>query len=164
MLRTRTVARATRPARYLRWLAGSALVLIAACGGSDDPVPIGSQTVTVTVTGLRHSYNGATLRNNGGDDLQRLSATAHSPSRPRWPSGGAYAVTVFAQPTGPDSDLHRRATAAARSPAPTSPTSPSSCPFATAYAVGGSVSGLTGTGLGLQYSADNVSLPSALTR
>jgi hypothetical protein len=48
-------------------------VLLAACGGSgssDGTGAAASHTVSVTVTGLRHSYNGMTLRNNGGDDLR----------------------------------------------------------------------------------------------
>ena len=37
------------------------------------------------------------------------------------------------------------------------------CPFPTAYAVGGSLSGVAGNGLRLEYAADYVSLPAALT-
>jgi hypothetical protein len=132
-------------------------LLVAACGaGSSDPEP--THTVTVTVTGMRHSYNGMTLRNNGGDDLKvfgdgpRSFTTAIA-------SGAAYAVTVSSQPTGPDQ------TCTVTNGAGTIGTSDVAnvtvdCPFATAYAVGGTVTGLTGTGLSLQYSADNVSLPS----
>ena len=144
--------------RYLRWLAGSALVLVAACGGSDDPVPIGSQTVTVTVTGLRNSYNGAMLRNNGGDDLKVFGDGAYT-FKTAVASGGTYAVAVFAQPTGPDQTC--TVSNGSGTIAATDVTNVAvNCPYATAYAVGGTVSGLTGTGLGLQYSADNVSLPS----
>ena len=42
---------------------------VAACGGGGSSDP-GSHSVSVTVTGMRHSYNGMTLRNNGGDDLK----------------------------------------------------------------------------------------------
>ncbi|HEV7574601.1 MAG TPA: hypothetical protein VGO85_01035 [Caldimonas sp.] len=145
--------------RGLRRLAMSALVLLlAACSGSDDAATAGTHTVSVTVTGLRHSYNGATLRNNGGDDLKVFGdgsvrfATALAP-------GAAYTVTVSAQPTGPDQTC--TVTRGSGTIADSDVTNVAiDCPYAAAYAVGGTVSGLTGTGLDLQYSADNVSLPS----
>ena len=126
------------------------------------PAPVaGTHTVSATVSGLRHSYDGTTLRNNGGDDL-RVYADGTYTFATAVADGNAYAVTVSAQPTGPaqtctvangsgtvsGSDIGNVAV---------------NCPFATAYAVGGSVSGLAGNGLRLEYDADNVSLPAAIT-
>ncbi|MCE9660347.1 MAG: hypothetical protein K8R60_17440 [Burkholderiales bacterium] len=133
------------------------LGLLAACGGggSGDPA---SHSVAVTVTGLRHSYNGMTLRNNGGDDLKVFADGAAS-FKTALASGSTYAVTVSAQPTGPDQACtvgNGSGTIAGSDVTDVT----IDCPYPAAYAVGGTVSGLLGTGLGLQYNADNVSLPS----
>ena len=146
-----------------RALAALALLLLAACGGGNPapPAPADTHTISVTVSGLRHSYDGTTLRNNGGDDLRVYVDGTYTFATPVADSN-AYAVTVSAQPTGPaqtctvangsgtvsGSDIANVAV---------------SCPFPTAYAVGGIVSGLAGTGLKLEYDADNVSLPASLT-
>jgi hypothetical protein len=140
-----------------------ALLLLAACGGG-EPAPArvaGTHTVSVTVSGLRHSYDGTTLRNNGSDDL-RVYADGTYTFATAVTDGSAYAVTVSAQPTGP-----AQTCAVANGSGTVSGSDVAnvavSCPFATAYAVGGSVSGLAGNGLKLEYDADNVSLPAALT-
>jgi hypothetical protein len=115
-------------------------------------------TVSVTVTGLRHSYNGLTLRNNGGDDL-KVFGDGSATFKIAVASGGAYAVTVSSQPTGPDQTCTVTNGSGTIGSANITDVAVD-CPFPTAYAVGGTVTGLTGTGLGLQYNADNVSLPS----
>ena len=78
------------------------LMLLAACGSGDPtaPPPAGTHTVSVTVSGLRHSYDGATLRNNGGDDLRVYADGTYAFATPV-ADGSTYAVTVSAQPTGP---------------------------------------------------------------
>ncbi len=134
------------------------LVLVAACGGGGAAAPDPTHTVSVTVTGLRLSYNGMTLRNNGGDELRVFGDGAFA-FKTALPSGTAYAVTVSSQPAAPDQ------TCTVSNGAGTIGASDVAnvvvdCPYATAYAVGGTVAGLTGTGLTLQYNADNVSLPS----
>ncbi len=137
------------------WAACAVLGLVTACGGGGSSDP-GSHSVSVTVTGLRHSYNGMTLRNNGGDDLKVFGDGAAS-FKTALAGGSAYSVTVSSQPTGPDQTC---------SVANGSGTIGSSdvtnvtidCPYPAAYAVGGTVTGLLGTGLKLQYYADNVSL------
>ena len=134
----------------------SLLLLLAACGGggADDS----SHTVSITVTGLRLSYDGATLRNNGGDDL-KVYGDGTFAFKTALATGSAYAVTVAAQPSGPDQAC--TVTNGSGTIAGSDVTNVAiDCPYATAYAVGGTVSGLTGTGLTLQYNADNVSLPS----
>ena len=139
------------------------LMLLAACGGGGTvtPPPAGTHTVSVTVSGLRHSYDGATLRNNGGDDLRVYADGSYAFATPV-ADGSAYAVTVSAQPTGP-----AQTCSVANGSGTVSGSNVTnvavSCPYATAYAVGGSVSGLAGNGLRLEYDADNVSLPASLT-
>ncbi|MGZ5237513.1 MAG: hypothetical protein ACXWCV_14470, partial [Caldimonas sp.] len=68
------------------------LLLLAACGGGGDVAGAGAATtytVSVTVTGMRHSYNGLTLRNNGGDDL-RVFGDGSSTFKTALASGSAY--------------------------------------------------------------------------
>ena len=145
----------------LQRLAGVALIaLIGACGGGGGSTSTGtaSYSVSVTVTGMRHSYNGMTLQNNGGDNLKLFGDGSYTFAT-ALASGSAYGATVFAQPTGPDQ------TCTVSNGSGTIGSSNVTnvaidCPYPAAYAVGGTVSGLVGTGLDLQYSADNVSLPS----
>jgi hypothetical protein len=125
-------------------------------------VPVGREhTVSVTVSGLRHSYDGTTLRNNGGDDLRVYADGTYTFATPV-ADGSAYAVTVSAQPTGPAQTCTVANGSGTVSGSDVGNVAVS-CPFATAYAVGGSVSGLAGNGLRLEYDADNVSLPAAIT-
>ena len=146
-----------------RALAALALLLLAACGGggSASPPAAGTHTISVNVSGLRTSYDGMTLRNNGGDALRVYAAGTYTFATPV-ADGSAYAVSVSAQPTGPAQTCavaNGSGTIAGSDVANVAV----SCPFATAYAVGGSVSGMAGNGLRLEYDADNVSLPAALT-
>ncbi|MEO8526591.1 MAG: hypothetical protein ABI460_17830, partial [Caldimonas sp.] len=134
------------------------LVLVSACGGGGTTPDTATHTVSVTVTGLRTSYNGATLRNNGGDDLRVFGDGAFA-FKTALAAGAAYAVTVSSQPTAPDQTC--TVTNGSGTIAGADVTNVAiDCPYAAAYAVGGTVTGLTGTGLTLQYNADNVSLPS----
>ena len=139
------------------------LMLLAACGSGDPtaPPPAGTHTVSVTVSGLRHSYDGATLRNNGGDDLRVYADGTYAFATPV-ADGSTYAVTVSAQPTGPAQTCSVANGSGTMSGSNVSNVAVS-CPYATAYAVGGSVSGLAGNGLQLEYDADNVSLPAVRT-
>jgi hypothetical protein len=135
-----------------KWLgAATMLFLVAACGGGGSTASGGgtTYTVSVTVTGMRHSYNGLTLRNNGGDDL-RLFGDGSSSFNTALASGATYAVTVSSQPTGPDQTCTVSSGSGTIGTANVSNVA-IDCPYATAYAVGGTVSGLTGTGLDLQY-------------
>ena len=128
---------------------------MAACGGGGSSDP-GSHSVSVTVTGLRHSYNGMTLRNNGGDDLKVFGDGAAS-FKTALAGGSAYSVTVSSQPTGPDQTCTvANGSGTIGGSDVTNVTI--DCPYPAAYAVGGTVTGLLGTGLKLQYYADNVSL------
>jgi hypothetical protein len=145
--------------RALRGFGAVAMLsLAAACGGGGSATPDPTHTVSATVTGLRHSYNGMTLRNNGGDDLKVYGDGAFIFST-AIASGAAYAVTVSSQPNGPDQTCTVGNGAGTIGASDVTDVT-IDCPFATAYAVGGTVTGLAGTGLDLQYNADNVSLPS----
>lgn len=141
-------------------LGALALLMLCACGDG-NPAPAGTHTVSVTVTGLRHSYDGATLRNNGGDDLRVYADGTYIFAGPV-ADGTAYAVTVSAQPTGPAQTCTVANGSGAIAGSDVANVAVS-CPFPTAYAVGGTVSGLAGSGLKVEYDADNVSLPAALT-
>ncbi len=138
------------------------LLVLAACGGGGPATPVvGSHTVSVTVSGLRVSYDGAMLRNNGGDDLRVYGDGTYTFATPV-ADGSAYLVSVSAQPTGPAQTCTVTNGGGTISGSAVSNVAVS-CPFATAYAVGGSVSGLAGSGLKLEYDADNVSLPGVLS-
>ena len=138
------------------WAACAVLRLVAACGGGDSSARPASHFVSVTVTGLRHSYNGMTLRNNGGDDLKVFADGAAS-FKTALAGGSAYSVTVSSQPTRPDQTCTvTNGSGTIVSSDVTNVTI--DCPYPAAYAVGGTVTGLLGTGLKLQYYADNVSL------
>ena len=157
--------RATKlPVRFVRWLLAWVIpLLLVACDGGGSSVGDGTavtHTVSVTVTGLRQSYNGMTLQNNGGDNLKLLGDGTRSFAT-ALAGGAAYSVAVSSQPTGPD----QTCTVSNGSGTVGSDTVTNvavDCPYPTSYAVGGTVSGLTGTGLSLVYRADNVSLPSGL--
>ena len=150
-----------------RALPALVLLFVAGCGGGGPatapaPTPVaGTHTVSVTVSGLRSSYDGTTLRNNGGDDLRVYADGTYTFATPVV-NGNAYAVAVSAQPSGPAQTCtvaNGSGTVSGSNVANVAV----SCPFPTAYAVGGTVSGLTGSGLKLEYDADNVSLPAALS-
>ena len=81
-----------------------ALLLLCACGGGGGPsTPVSppsppTYSIGGTVTGLVGSI---TLQNNGGDSLA-LSANGSFTFSLRVASGGAYTVSISAQPLGPD--------------------------------------------------------------
>jgi len=134
-------SRLARAAVSITMVAGLSL----AC--SDPPTSTGAPTYPVggMVTGLVGS--GLVLRNNGGDDLR---VTANGPVVFATPlaSGASYSVTVFTQPTSPRQTCivasgrgtvtHADVTTVGIFCAPNT------------YTVGGTVSGLVGTGLVLR--------------
>src|SRR6478609_1818573 len=67
-------------------------------GGGGGTPPATTYTIGGTVTGL---VGNATLQNNGGDNLA-LSTNGSFSFTTKIASGGAYAVTVSSQPSGPD--------------------------------------------------------------
>jgi hypothetical protein len=149
------------PRRFVRWWAALFVtLLLAACGGgaATGGAPA-TYTVSVTVTGLRSSYNGLTLHNNGGDDLRVYGDGMSSPSasfKTALATGSAYAVTVASQPTGPDQTC--TVSNGSGTVGSSNVTNVAiDCPYPTPYTVGGTVTGLAGGGVGLQYAADNLS-------
>ena len=123
-----------------------AVLMLAACGGgggSSGPPP--TYSVGGTVSGLNGS--GFVLRDNGGDDLAIMSdgpfifATRIETGRP-------YSVSVFAQPTGP-SQTCALGNALGQVSNGNVTTITVGCATNT-YTVGGSVSGLAGSGLVLR--------------
>jgi 6-phosphogluconolactonase (cycloisomerase 2 family) len=110
------------------------------------PVPTVTYTVGGTVSGLTGA--GLVLQNNAGDNLSVAADGAFNFSTPVG-SGAAYAVTVQAQPSG---QLCMVQNGAGTAGANVSSVAVSCVP---AYAIGGMVSGLSGTGLTLQNNLGN---------
>ena len=120
------------------------LTMLTACGGGDSGPPY---TVGGTVTGL--SGSGLVLQNEGGDDLP-INASGTFTFATRLPSGTSYAVTVRSSPTSPPQGCLVAGgvgTIAATDVTNVSVTCESG------YTVGGTVSGLQGSGLVLQLFA-----------
>jgi hypothetical protein len=126
-------------------LVGSTLFLFACGGGSSSgatPSPA-SGTVGGTVNGLATGAN-LVLRNNGGNDLAISANGSFAFSMPM-ASGGAYAVTVYHQPTSPSqtctvaNGMGMMGSGNMTSVAVTCVTN--------SYTVGGTIIGLQGTGL-----------------
>jgi 6-phosphogluconolactonase (cycloisomerase 2 family) len=136
-------------------------VLLAACGGGGGsggtppppppPPPAATYTIGGSLSGLTGS--GLVLQDNAGDNLN-VAAKATSFTFPTAiAGGGAYAVTVSTQPTSPAqtctvSNGSGTATGA-------NVTNVAIACTANVYTVGGSISGLTGSGLVLQDNAGN---------
>jgi len=111
-------------------------------------------TIGGTVSGL--SGTGLVLQNNGGDNLT-ISANGSFTFATPINDGSTYAVTVLANPTGPNQTCVVTSGSGTLSGANVSNVS-ISCTTNT-YTVGGSVSGLTATGLVLQNNGgDNLSI------
>jgi 6-phosphogluconolactonase (cycloisomerase 2 family) len=126
--------------------------LASGCGSSDPAPPAVDPPVTKptykvggTVSGLVGT--GLVLRNNGGDDLA-IGANGAFTFSGRLASGAAYAVTVLAQPTNPSQACTVMNGAGTVGNANVA-TVAVACATST-FSVGGSVSGLAGTGLVLQ--------------
>jgi hypothetical protein len=133
------------------------LITVAGCGG-DKSTPTVAATYTAggTVTGL--TGTGLVLQNNGGDNLS-VSAKISSFTFPTAvASGGAYSVTVFIQPAGQVCTVNNG------SGTSTANVSTVSVVCNQAYSIGGSILGLTGTGLVLQDNGgDNLTLSANAT-
>jgi hypothetical protein len=99
------------------------------------------------------------LRNNGGDDLT-LTANGAFTFANRLTGGASYAVTVRTQPTGQNCTVGGGSGTASSSVTSVLV----SCTTTPTYAVGGTVSGLTGAGLALTVNAGSpLSVPAGAT-
>jgi hypothetical protein len=128
---------------------------VAAADVNGVSVVCGTHTVSLTIRGLRqHSAHGIKLQNNGGDDLTRFIDGTYAFASPL-PAGSAYNVTIASQPQTPDQTCTvTNGTGTIASSDITNVVI--DCPYPPAYAVGGTITGMTGTGLDLTYFAPNL--------
>jgi hypothetical protein len=128
------------------------------CTVTNGTGTMGSADVTVTVACSTNGYGvggtvsgltgtGLVLQDNAGDDLS-VTASGTFSFATKLASGTAYAVTVKTQPTSPSQTC--TVTSGTGTVTSADVTSVSVICSTHAYAVGGTVSGLTGTGLVLQ--------------
>jgi 6-phosphogluconolactonase (cycloisomerase 2 family) len=126
---------------------------LAACGGGGGSTPSSSQssnpppsqyTVGGSVTGL--SGTGLVLQDNGGDNLA-VSASGPFTFATKLNSGAAYSVTVMTQPTGQTCTV---ASGTGTVTANVTNVAVSCTNTASNVTIGGTVQGLSGTGLVLQ--------------
>jgi len=131
------------------------LLALSACGGgsspSNSPAPIPSYTVGGAVSGVQGT--GLMIRDNGGDDLTIASGVASYTFATPITQGKSYNVTVLTYPTSPT----QKCTVANPSAAIAANVTNANVTCNNAYTVGGTITGLTGTGLVLQNNGgDNV--------
>ena len=133
-------------------------VLLGSCSSYPGHLwtPTISYTVGGTITGL--AGTGLVLQDNGGNNLPvAAGATSFTFSAPI-ASGGTYNVAVFSQPSSPSQTC--TVTSGSGAVANANITGIQVICTTNAYTIGGTVSGLTGTGLVLQDNGGN-SLPVA---
>ncbi|MGH7071413.1 MAG: lactonase family protein [Acetobacteraceae bacterium] len=130
-----------------------AALSLAACGGgggsspssqTTPPPPPTQYTIGGQVSGL--SGTGLVLQDNGGDNLA-VSASGAFTFATKVNSGAAYSVTVMTQPSGQTCTVANGTGTASANVTNVAVTCPSS---ASTVTIGGTVTGLTGTGLMLQ--------------
>jgi hypothetical protein len=129
--------------KLLGWFAVTSIVVATGCGSSSDTPPATTYTVGGTVTGL--TGTGLVLRNNGGNDLP-VAASGSFAFTTALTNGAAYAVTVAAQPTGQTCVV----TNGTGTIAGANVTNVAVACVSGSYTVGGTVSGLSGSGLVLK--------------
>lgn len=117
-------------------------------------------TVGGTITGL--TGTGLVLQNNAGDDLTVPAGATTFTFSTAVPSGAPYAVTVLTQPTSPSQLCTVEAGAGTVTAAGITDVAITCVPAT--FTVGGTITGLTGTGLVLQDNAgDNLTVPANAT-
>jgi len=142
----------------LRLAAPSLLALaLAACGGggggsstsnsSAPPPPPATYTIGGTVSGL--TGTGLVLQDNGGDNLA-VSGNGAFTFKTAVNSGATYAVTVMTQPSSPAQTCTVANGSATASANVTNVAVTCAAAAATNFTIGGTVTGLSGTGLVLQ--------------
>ena len=130
--------------------AAAALAALTACGGGDSgPPPPATYTVGGTVTQLFGSglVLGLVLQNGGGADLP-ISASGTFTFGTRVVSGTPYSVSVAAQPSTPAQDCSVANASGTVAAADVTNVNV----FCLGHTVGGTVSGLVGSGLEIQMS------------
>jgi 6-phosphogluconolactonase (cycloisomerase 2 family) len=158
--------------RNTRSLLSALLILgwLSACGGggggggtvTPPPPPPQSYTIGGSVSGLTAS-SGVVLQDNGGDDLT-VAANATSFTFPtKVAANGAYAVTVKTQPTNETCTVTGGSGTVGSSNVTTVSVACTSTTIPT-FTIGGSVSGLTASGLVLlDNGGDNLTVPANAT-
>lgn len=133
------------------------LLALSACGGggggsSGGPAaPLPTYTVGGTISGL--AGTGLVIRDNGGDDLTIAPGVASYTFATQITQGKSYNVTVLTYPTNPT----QKCTVANPSATIAANVTNANVTCSNSYTVGGTISGLTGTGLVLQNNGgDNV--------
>ncbi|WP_182120732.1 hypothetical protein [Acidovorax sp. FHTAMBA] len=130
--------------------AAMALAMLAACGGGDDdgtaPPVVGAYTVGGALSGLAAGRT-VTLQNNAENDLQ-LSANGSFEFSTRLDHGVRYAVTIKNQPAGQRCAVSQGTGTATANVRDVQVRCENLA--AATFTVGGSVTGLSGTGLVLQ--------------
>ena len=136
-------------------LSAMALIAVVGCGSSNSTLPA-TYTIGGTITGLISA--GLVLQDNGGNNLTVSANATNFTFSTAVMSGGAYSVTVFAQPAGLSCMVSSGSGTA------TANVSSVSVACIQAYTIGGSVFGLSGTGLVLQdNSANNLTVSASAT-
>jgi 6-phosphogluconolactonase (cycloisomerase 2 family)/environmental stress-induced protein Ves len=140
--------------------------LLTACGGGGGggsntiPPPPQSYTIGGSVSGL--TGTGLTLQDNGGNNLQVAAGATSFVFSTAVQSGAAYAVTVLTQPSSPAQTC--TVTGGSGTVAASNITSVSIACVTGAVTVGGTISGLTGSGLVLQDNGgDNLTVAANAT-
>jgi large repetitive protein len=129
---------------------------------TDVQVTCFTTTVTYTIGGMVSGLSGTglVLQDNSGDNLAVNKNGAFTFATPL-PSGATYSVTVLAQPTGPSQNC---VVAAGGGTANANITGILVSCTTNTYSIGGTITGLTGSGLVLQNNGgDNVSVSASAT-
>jgi Galactose oxidase, central domain len=134
-----------------------ALLTLAACGGGGMTIKVPSQfTISASVTGL--TGTGLVLQDNGADNLT-ISSNGTFPFATTITANGTYAVTVLTQPSGQTCSPGSNASGSATGNVTVTVTCSSNT-----FTIGGTITGLTATGLVLQDNGgDNLTVASGAT-
>src|SRR6266571_3316425 len=135
---------------WISFLMASALLALSACSGRGDggggtgPAPASSFAIGGTTSGLSGTV---VLQNNGGDNLA-VSANGTFTFSTAIASGAAYSVTVLTQPTNPSQSC--TVTNGSGTVGSANVTNVAVSCVTNTFTIGGTVSGLSGTGLVLR--------------
>jgi hypothetical protein len=139
--------------RLISFLILALSVVLASCGSVGTAPPSTMYTISGAVTGL--SGSGLMLQNNGGNSLPVSAGATSFAFTTGIATGGNYSVTVSSQPSNPSQIC---GLTSGSGPVTSANISNIQVTCLNAYAIGGTVSGLSGTGLMLQDNGGN-SLP-----
>ena len=127
-----------------------ATISVVGCSSNSTPQtppPTPTYTISGTISGITAA--GLVLQDNGGDNLTVSANASTFTFATAITSGGAYSVTVFAQPTGFNCAVTNGSGTASAN------VTNVSIACVQAYSIGGSVFGLSGAGLALEDNGGN---------